>query len=259
MELKFLKPTTPSQRHVISINKTNLIKKPLFKNLLKGKKNSSGRNNQGKITSYHKGKGHKQTYRKINFKRIYKSKGIVCSIEYDPNRNTNIALIYELINKHFFYIVAPQKLQIGSIIRSGKQTKLKNGNSLPLYKIPTGYFIHNVSNKNQKTAKIARSAGTFVKVEEKTSENVKLKFPSGQKKFVSQKNYATIGIVSNEAYSFIRHGKAGRSRWLNKRPTVRGVAMNPVDHPNGGGEGRKSGKAITPWGKLEKIKKIKYD
>ena len=252
MELKFLKPTTPSQRHVILINKNNLVKTPLLKKQIKGKKNSSGRNNQGKITSYHKGNGHKQKYRKINFKRTYESKGIVCTIEYDPNRNANIALIYDFLNKNFFYIIAPQRTKVGNIIRSGIKTKLKNGNSLPISQIPTGYVIHNVSNKNQKIAKLARSAGTFVKIKEKVLDYVNLQLPSGQKKVISQQNYATIGIVSNELHYFRKNGKAGRSRWLNKRPTVRGVAMNPIDHPNGGGEGKKSGKSVTPWGKVTK-------
>lgn len=252
MKLKFLKPTTPSQRHVIILNKKNLVKTPIIKTKLKGKKNQAGRNNSGKITVFHKGNGHKQNYRKIDFNRTYESKGIVCSIEYDPNRNTNIAAIYDLFIKKFFYIIAPKNLIIGNIISSGSKTTANNGNSVLVSTIPTGYFIHNVSQNLYKKAQIARSAGTYAILEEKTANYAKIKMPSGKKKLISIKGYATIGIVSNEAYFLTKRGKAGRSRWLNIRPTVRGVAMNPVDHPHGGGEGKKSGKSLTPWGKPTK-------
>lgn len=257
MQLKFLKPTTPSQRHVIILNKNSLLKKPIIKTKIKGIKNQAGRNNSGKITVYHKGSGHKQRYRTISFNRTYESTGIVCSIEYDPNRNTNIASVYDLFLKSFFYIVAPKNVYVGNIIKSGLNTKPNNGNSLPIFKIPTGTFIHNVAQKPLQKSQIARSAGTFAILKEKTSTYAKIELPSGEKKLVSLNGYATIGIVSNESFFLTKRGKAGRSRWLNERPTVRGVAMNPIDHPHGGGEGKKSGRALTPWGKPTKKGKVK--
>jgi large subunit ribosomal protein L2 len=252
MKLKFLKPTTPSQRHLILLNKKHLFKNPIIKIKIEGKKNQAGRNNSGKITSYHKGSGHKQKYRKINFNRIYESKGVICSIEYDPNRNTNIASVYDFFSKKFFYIISPNNLLVGSIISSGPKSTPSNGNSLPILKIPTGYFIHNISPKLFKKSQISRSAGAFSILEEKTSKHARIKMSSGEKKLISINGYATIGVVSNESYFLTKRGKAGRSRWLNIRPTVRGVAMNPVDHPHGGGEGKKSGKLLTPWGKPNK-------
>lgn len=257
MKLNFLKPTTSSQRHVILLNQKNLSKIPILKTKLKGMKNQAGRNNSGKITVYHKGSGHKQRYRKINFKRTYESTGIICTIEYDPNRNTNIASVYDIVSKKKFYIIATKNLNVGSIVKAGLKTKPNNGNSLPIFKIPTGHFIHNVSQKPLQKAIIARSAGTCAKLEQKTSNYAKIKLPSGEIKQVSLYGYATIGIVSNEGIVFKKLGKAGRARWLNKRPTVRGVAMNPVDHPHGGGEGKKSGKALTPWSKSTKKGKLK--
>jgi large subunit ribosomal protein L2 len=250
MELIFLKPTTPSQRQLILCNKKHLLKKPFLKFKTKGSKNSSGRNNQGKITVRHKGNGHKQKYRKIIFNRSFKSFGIVSSIEYDPNRSSNIASIFDFSKKKFYYIIAPLFLKVGTIIQSGSKTnKYLLGNSLRLSKIPVGSFIHNISLKFNKDAKIARSAGTYCLIEEKILNYAILKLPSNKHKYVRLNNYATAGIVSNELNFVLQKGKAGRSRWLNIRPTVRGVAMNPVDHPNGGGEGKKSGKGKTPWGK----------
>lgn len=256
MKLKFLQPTTSSQRQVIMLNKKNLNKKPLLKTELIGSKNSSGRNNSGKITVFHKGSGHKKRYRKINFNRTSESTGIVCSIEYDPNRSANIASVYDFSKNKFFYIVAPINLTIGHIVQSGLKANPNNGNSLPLSKISEGNLIHNISTKPFKLAQISRSAGTFSILEEKTLKYAKLKLTSGKNKFIPLDSYATIGIVSNEFSFLIQNGKAGRSRWLNKRPTVRGVAMNPIDHPNGGGEGKKSGKDISPWGKANKKGKI---
>nr|YP_010516655.1 ribosomal protein L2 [Haslea pseudostrearia]UXN44198.1 ribosomal protein L2 [Haslea pseudostrearia] len=252
MVLKFLKPITSSQRHLVILNKKHLSKKPLVKTEISGLKNSSGRNNSGKITVRHKGSGHKRKYRKINFLRNYESTGIVTSIEYDPNRNTNIASIYDFTKNHFFYMLAPKNLEIGNIVQSGVDAEPMTGNSLPIYKIPEESFIHNVSPKISKKAQISRSAGTFSLLKEKTRESACIELSSGEQRLLSSKCYATIGIVSNEAFSLTRRSKAGHSRWLNKRPTVRGVAMNPVDHPNGGGEGKKSGKAFSLWGKPNK-------
>ena len=257
MKLKFLKPTTSSQRHVIKLNKKNLTKKPLLKTKIKGFKNPSGRNNSGKITIFHKGNGNKKKYRKINFNRTTESTGIVCSIEYDPNRNANIASIYDFSEKKFFYIIAPINLTIGNIVKSGIKADSNNGNSLPLSEISVGNLIFNVSTKKFKSAQISRAAGTFSKLEEKTLKHAKLKLTSGKQKLIPLNSYATIGIVSNEFSFLTQNGKAGKSRWLNKRPTVRGVAMNPIDHPNGGGEGKKSGKNVSPWGKHNKKKNNK--
>lgn len=252
MKLKFLKPITPSQRHLIQLNKTHLSKKPILKMKIKGLKNCSGKNNLGRIMVRHKGNGHKKKYRKINFNRTHESTGIVCSLEYDPNRNSSIASIYDFVKNTFYYILAPLNLKIGDVVQSGSTIKPMSGNSLPISKIPTGNFIHNVSQNPFSKSSISRAAGTFSVLEEKTLKLARLKLTSGKYKYLSVNNYATIGVLSNEFFFLIQKGKAGRSRWLNKRPTVRGVAMNPIDHPHGGGEGKKSGKAKTPWGKFNK-------
>ena len=252
MGLEIKKPTTSSQRHLIQLNTEYLNKKPLIKKKIKKLINSSGRNNSGKITVRHKGGGHKRKYREINFNRTNVSTGITVSLEYDPNRNSHIASIYDIITKDFFYILAPKNLKIGDIVKSGPNIEPKIGHSLPVANVPVGSYIHNISPKTSKPAQISRSAGTFSKIKEKTLEHVKIELSSGEQRLISPKCYATIGIVSNELIFLTRLGKAGRSRWLNRRPTVRGVAMNPIDHPHGGGEGKKSGKGKTPWGKFTK-------
>jgi large subunit ribosomal protein L2 len=224
-------------------------KKSLIKVKIKGKINSSGRNNKGRITSFHKGGGQKKSYRLINFNRINQSKGIICSIEYDPNRTSNIASVYDFYSKIFFYIIAPKNLKVGDIIESGNNIEPKLGNSLPIEKIPVGSYIHNIAPKLTKYAQISRSAGSFSKLKEKTLQQAIIELNSGEQRYISPKCYATIGIVSNENNFLKKRFKAGQSRWLNKRPTVRGVAMNPIDHPHGGGEGKKSGINKTPWGK----------
>ena len=250
--LQKLKPTTPSQRNLIKINNKHLRKTPLLKSKIKGLKNSSGRNNTGRITSFHKGGGHKQNYRKIDFHRKDNSIGIVTSIEYDPNRTANIASVYHFLEKEYSYIIAPKNLMVGNIIKSGPNAEVNLGHSLPMSKIPEGSLIYNVSDKKNESSKISRAAGTFSHLMEKTSTYCRIKLPSGEQRRLSIKCYASLGIVSNELYSLTSISKAGRSRWLNKRPTVRGVAMNPIDHPHGGGEGRKSGFDLTPWGKPNK-------
>jgi large subunit ribosomal protein L2 len=257
MILESTKPVTPSQRQLIKLSRKTLKKRPLLKNSIKGKKNPSGRNNSGKITVKHRGGGHKKNYRIINFLRIYPSEGIVSSIEYDPNRRANIASIFDSLRSKFFYILAPKNLNVGDIIKSGKNANEKIGHSLPLSEIPVGSYIYNISLKPSKLAQISRSAGTFSKLIEKTLDHAKVEFSSGEQKLLSTKCYATIGIVSNELAFLTRLGKAGQSRWLNKRPKVRGVAMNPVDHPHGGGEGKKSGIGKTPWGKPKNKRKKK--
>jgi large subunit ribosomal protein L2 len=259
LNLKIPNPTTPSNRHVIKINKTDLSKKPQLKMKIEGIKTGSGRNNSGLITIRHKGGGHKKKYRKINFKRTKNSEGIVFSIEYDPNRNAFIASIYDNAADNFYYILAPKNIIIGDIIKSGSMAKIKLGHSLPLLEIPEGSLIHNLSLKKTKKAQISRAAGSYSRVVEKTLNKVRIKLSSGEERFVSTKCYATIGVVSNEQSFLAQAGKAGYSRWINKRPTVRGVAMNPIDHPHGGGEGKKSGKGMTPWGRpVKKGKNIKY-
>jgi large subunit ribosomal protein L2 len=252
MLFKTIKPVTPSQRHLIKLNKRHLNKKPILKTKISGKKNSSGRNNSGKITVRHKGGGVKQLYRNLNFRRTNNSSGIVCSIEHDPNRNAFIASICDTGNRQFFYIISPQNLKIGDIVKSGLDIEPSLGSSLPISEIPAGLSIHSISQKQNKDAQISRSAGTFSVIKKKTDQSVLIKLSSGAHKFIPSNCFATIGEVSNELYFLTQTGKAGNSRWLNKRPTVRGVAMNPVDHPHGGGEGKKSGRSKTPWGKVNK-------
>ena len=254
MKLKTFNPRTPSLRNLIRLNNSELNKKPLLKSNIKGLKKKSGRNFSGKITSYCKGGGHKKKYRFINFQRTKEETCIVISLEYDPFRSANIASVYNIINKNFYYIIAPKNLAVGDIIKSGVNADSKNGHSLPISKIPIGCLIHNISPKEKSFATISRSAGTFSQLIEKTSSFGRIKLSSGEQRTISINCFATIGIVSNEFSILTTLGKAGRSRWLNKRPKVRGVAMNPIDHPHGGGEGKTSGgrTSVTPWGKPTK-------
>jgi large subunit ribosomal protein L2 len=252
MNLKKIKPVTPSYRNLIQISNKKLTKTFKVKTKIIGLKNTSGRNNSGKITSFRKGGGHKQKYRNIDFFRTQNSVGIVTSIEYDPNRTANVASVYSISEKHYFYILAPINLNIGNIIKTGANAESKIGHSLSISNIPVGCCIHNVSPKIKKKAQISRAAGTFSSLIEKTSEYGRIKLSSGEQRLLSVNCFATIGIVSNEFNFLTKIGKAGRSRWLNKRPFVRGVAMNPRDHPHGGGEGKKSGTSLTPWGKPTK-------
>nr|QYC61828.1 ribosomal protein L2 [Paralia sulcata] len=254
MILKKSKPVTPSQRHLVRINNFFLSKTPLIKSQSNGLKNSSGRNNSGKITSFNRGGGVKRKYRKIDFVRKTESLGIVISIEYDPNRTSNIALIYDFVYIKYFYIISPIFLKVGDIVKSGTNIQPKLGNSLPIENIPVGSFIYNISIKYNFNSQISRSAGTYSQLIEKTPKYARIKVSSGEQRLVSLKCFATIGIVSNDEKFLTSIGKAGRSRWLNKRPHVRGVAMNPVDHPHGGGEGKTSGgrTSVTPWGRPTK-------
>nr|BBC77506.1 ribosomal protein L2 [Nitzschia sp. PL3-2] len=251
MTLQKVKPVTSSRRQLIKLNQKslNLSKKPLLKQKVHGKKNSSGRNHSGRITVFHKGGGVKKRYRDILFSRDFNSTGIVCSLEHDPNRNAYIASIFDFINFDFFYILAPQNLRVGDIVKSGLEIEPSLGNSLPLLNIPIGTPVYNVSPRVFEGGKISRSAGAFSVIKEKTDNYTLLELSSGEQRYVSSKCFASIGEVSKELHFLTRLGKAGQSRWLNKRPTVRGVAMNPVDHPHGGGEGKKSGISRTPWGK----------
>jgi large subunit ribosomal protein L2 len=251
MKFKKIKPITPSQRTLIQIINKKLKKKPILKNKLKGLTNSNGRNNSGKITVRHKGKGHKKKYRIINFNRKNTSIGIILSIEYDPNRNSHIASVFDINDKNFFYIIAPKSLKIGDIVKSNTK-EIKLGNSLKISNIPVGCLVHNICLHSFKQSIFSRSAGTFSTIKEKKNNYAIIQISSGKEITIPLNCHATIGMVSNELFFLSTIGKAGRSRWLNVRPTVRGVAMNPVDHPNGGGEGKKSGKTKTPWGKKMK-------
>lgn len=255
MILETKKPVTPSQRQLIKLSQKNLRKGPLLKKHVKGLTNSCGRNNMGKITVRHKGGGHKKKYRTLDFFRVHPLTGIICSKEYDPNRNTTIASVFSIFTEEFSYIIAPKNLKIGDIVKSGPNAETKIGHSLPIAKIPVGSYIHNISPKTKRAAQISRSAGTFSQLTEKTLNYAKVQLSSGEQRFLSVNCYATIGVVSDELIILTKLGKAGQSRWINKRPSVRGVAMNPVDHPNGGGEGKKSGVRSTPWGKSIKHRK----
>ena len=254
MNLKTFKPRTPSIRNLIRLNKKNLNKKTCLKHETHTIKKSLGKNFTGKITSKHRGGGHKKKYRHINFNRTYNDKGIIVSIEYDPYRSALIAAVYSLMSSKHYYIISPKNLKVGDIINSGENTEPKNGNSLPISKIPVGCLIHNVSTSKTSKSILSRSAGTFSQLIEKTTNYGKVKLSSGEYRTLPVDCFATIGIVSNELILLTTLGKAGRSRWLNKRPIVRGVAMNPIDHPHGGGEGKTSGgrTSVTPWGKPTK-------
>lgn len=254
MEVNTTKTIQFLQKHLLQINTERLKKKPLLKKNIKGLTNLAGRNNSGKITVRHKGNGHKKKYRNINFYRTKISTGITCSLEYDPNRNAYIAAIYDFSDNKFFYILAPKNLKIGDIVESGPTTEPKLGHSLPITQIPVGSYIHNISPKISKPAQISRAAGTFSRLKKKTLNYAIIELSSGEHRLLSPKCYATIGSVSNELIFLSQLKKAGQSRWLNRRPTIRGVAMNPIDHPHGGGEGKKSGKNKTPWGKPNRKK-----
>jgi large subunit ribosomal protein L2 len=255
MILETKKPITPSQRQIVQLSRKKLSKKSTLKKYIKGMTNNSGRNNSGRITVRHKGKGHKRNYRYIDFFRTKPSTAIVLSIEYDPNRTANIASIFDISNQKFSYIIAPKNIKIGDIVKSGPSAETKNGHSLPISKIPVGSWIYNISLNPTKPAQISRAAGTFSQLTEKTLNYAKIKLSSGKQRLISTECYTAIGIVSNEFTFLTKLGKAGHARWLNKRPSRRGVAMNPIDHPHGGGEGKKSGTGRTPWNKLTRGKK----
>ncbi len=253
MIIKFYKPYTPSLRHKSTLDFSFISKKKPEKSLLFLNQKANGRNNQGKITVRHKGGGHKQKYRLIDFKRNkYNNIGFVSAIEYDPNRNVNIALInYQDGEKR--YILHPENLKIGDFILSGKNIPIKIGNSLILFDIPLGTEIHNLELFPGKGGQLIRSAGTFAKILSKENNYVTIRLPSKEIRMFKKECIATIGKLSNFDYYNLTLGKAGRKRWLGIRPTVRGSAMNPIDHPHGGGEGKTPiGKAQprTPWGKI---------
>ncbi len=259
MALKSFNPNTPSQRQLVLIDRSSLWKGEPEKSLVKGKKKTGGRNNNGRLTSFRKGGGHKQKYRVVDFFRTKDDvTATVERIEYDPNRTAFIALIkYE--DGELAYIIAPQKLAVGDKIVSGEQPDIKIGNTMPLRSIPVGTIVHNVEMKPRAGAQLARAAGSYVQLVGKDANMALMKLRSGEVRMVSAECRATIGAVSNPDQQNTVVGKAGRSRWLGIRPTVRGVAMNPIDHPHGGGEGKTSGgrHPVTPWGKPTKGKRTR--
>ncbi|MFZ4856446.1 MAG: 50S ribosomal protein L2 [Desulfuromonadaceae bacterium] len=250
MAIKSYNPTSAGRRHQTCSAFSEITTSTPEKTLLVTLKKSGGRNANGRITSRHQGGGHKQKYRIIDFRRDKRSiPATVASIEYDPNRSARIALLFYADGEKR-YILAPLDLKVGDVIISGPEADIKPGNSLPLRAIPLGTVIHNIELKIGKGAQLARSAGTFAQLMSKEGKYSQVKLPSGEVRLVLQDCYATIGQVGNTDHENINIGKAGRSRWLGRRPKVRGVAMNPVDHPHGGGEGRTSGgrHPVTPWG-----------
>lgn len=249
MALRKLKPTTPATRYYSISSFEEITKTTPEKSLLAPLKKSGGRNNLGRITSRFRGGGHKRRYRIIDFKRNNDATAEVIAIEYDPNRTARIALI-KYGNGEKNYIIAPNGIKVGDKIDSNNEADLKSGNTLTLSAIPVGTFIHNIELKPGKGAQIARSAGTSAQVVAKDTNYSQVKLPSGEVRMINNNCKATIGVVSNIDHENISLGKAGRSRWLGRRPHVRGVAMNPVDHPMGGGEGKTSGGGhpVSPWG-----------
>jgi len=254
MGIKKIKPTTPGQRFKSVDTFEDITKTTPEKSLLTPMKKSGGRNNRGRITARRRGGGHKRSYRIIDFKRDkHDIEATVKTIEYDPNRSSRIALLnYKDGEKR--YIIAPDGLEVGNIIVSGHDAPIKLGNSLPLKNIPAGTFVHNIELKPKKGGQIARGAGTAAQIMAKEGKYVTLKMPSGEMRLVLAECFATVGEVGNKTHENISLGKAGRNRWLGRRPKVRGVAMNPIDHPMGGGEGKSSGgrHPSTPWGKPTK-------
>ncbi len=253
MALKQYNPTTPAQRGLVLIDRSELYKGKPEKSLVRGKTKSGGRNNLGRVTTRHIGGGHKQKYRMVDFKRTKAGAATVERIEYDPNRTAFIALI-KYDDATLSYIIAPQRLSVGDKVEAGEKVEVKPGNAMPLKNIPVGTIIHNIEMKPKKGAQIARSAGGYAQLVGKDAGYAQVKLRSGELRLILGDCMATIGAISNSDHQNQNFGKAGRSRWKGIRPTVRGVAMNPVDHPHGGGEGKTSGgrHPVTPWGKPTK-------
>jgi large subunit ribosomal protein L2 len=260
MALKQYKPDTPGQRGLVLVDRSQLWKGEPVKSLTEGLRKKGGRNNQGHITARRIGGGHKRRYRKIDFKRNkLDMSAVVERIEYDPNRTAFIALL-KYSDGELAYILAPQRLAVGDEVVSGTTgVDIKPGNAMPMAAMPVGTIIHNVEMKQGKGGQMARSAGTYAQIIGKDQGYAQVRLSSGEIRLVRAECMATVGAVSNPDQQNINLGKAGRKRWLGKRPSVRGVAMNPVDHPHGGGEGRTSGgrHPVTPWGKPTKGKKTR--
>lgn len=254
MPTKSFKPTTPGLRFRSISTFEEITKSKPEKALLQPVRKSGGRNNHGHLTSRHRGGGHKRAYRAIDFKR--NKDGVpakVAAIEYDPNRSARIALLHYADGEKR-YIIAPQGLSVGEVIASGIGAEIKVGNCLPLSHIPVGMTVHNVELQRGRGAQMGRSAGAAIQLVAREGDYAQLKLPSGEVRMVRAENRATIGQVGNLDHENQSSGKAGRSRWLGRRPHVRGVAMNPVDHPMGGGEGKSSGgrHPTSPWGQKSK-------
>jgi large subunit ribosomal protein L2 len=250
MPIRRYKPTSPGRRFMSVSTFEEITKKAPEKSLLEPVTKKGGRNNNGRITTRHQGGGHKRRYRVIDFKRT--KDGIpakVAAIEYDPNRSARIALLHYADGEKA-YILAPSQLRVGATVQSGPDADIKVGNALPLENIPTGTLVHNVELKPGQGAKMARSAGSGIQLVAKDAGYAVLRLPSGEMRRVPLTCRATVGQVGNVDHQNINWGKAGRNRWKGKRPAVRGSAMNPVDHPHGGGEGKSKGgrHPVTPWG-----------
>jgi len=261
MALKKFNPTTPGRRGLVLVDRAGLWKGKPVKALTEGLNKKGGRNNTGRITARRRGGGHKRLYRVIDFKRRkFDVPAKVLRLEYDPNRTAFIALI-EYEDGELGYILAPQRLDVGDTVISGDKVDIKPGNAMPLASIAVGTIVHNVELKPGKGGQIARSAGTYVQLVGRDAGHALLRLGSGEARMVRAECMATIGAVSNSDQANIKLGKAGRKRWLGKRPSVRGVAMNPVDHPHGGGEGRTSGgrHPVTPWGRPTKGAKTRHN
>jgi large subunit ribosomal protein L2 len=253
-------PTSPGRRQLVTTDRSELWKGEPVKSLTEGLSKKGGRNNRGRITAFHRGGGHKRSYRMVDFKRVkFDMVGTIERLEYDPNRTAWIALVnYEDGEKA--YIVAPQRLGAGDKVISSMQTvDVKPGNAMPLERMPVGTIVHNVEMKPRKGGQIARSAGAYAQYVGRDSGWAILRLNSGEQRRVHGSCLATVGAVSNQDHANTSIGKAGRNRWLGRKPVNRGVTMNPVDHPHGGGEGRTSGgrHPVTPWGKPTKGKKTR--
>lgn len=259
MALKTFKPTTPSQRQLVLVDRSHLWKGKPVKPLTEGLNKSGGRNNTGRVSIWHRGGGHKRTYRLVDFKRTKRGvSATVERLEYDPNRTAFIALIkYE--DGELSYILAPQRLAPGDEVIADDKVDVKPGNAMPLANMPIGTIVHNVEMKQGKGGQIARAAGAYVQLVGRDSGYAILRLNSGETRMVPSACMATVGAVSNPDNSNVSLSKAGRTRWKGRKPVVRGVAMNPVDHPHGGGEGRTSGgrHPVTPWGKSTKGKRTR--
>ena len=259
MALKTFKPVTPSLRQLVIVDRRDLYKGKPVKTLTEGQSSKGGRNNNGRVTVRFRGGGHKQSYRLVDFKRRKLDVAAkVERIEYDPNRTAFIALL-RYADGELSYILAPQRLSVGDEVISGSQVDVKPGNAMPAANIPVGTIVHNVEMKIGKGGSIARSAGTYAQIVGRDQDYVILRLKSGEQRLVHGQCFATIGAVSNPDHMNATIGKAGRSRWLGRMPHNRGVTMNPIDHPHGGGEGRTSGgrSPVTPWGKPTKGKKTR--
>ena len=254
MALKTYNPTSPSRRALVQVDRSELYKGKPEKALTEGLKRKGGRNNMGRITTRHQGGGHKKSYRIVDFKRRkWDIPATVENLQYDPNRTAFIALL-KYKDGEKAYILAPQRLAAGDTVIAGASVDVKPGNAMSLRAMPVGTIIHAIEMKPGKGAQIARSAGTYAQLVGRDGGYAQVRLKSGELRMIHQECIATVGAVSNPDHMNINLGKAGRKRWLGVRPTVRGVAMNPVDHPHGGGEGRTSGgrHPVTPWGKPTK-------